>query len=470
MKRFVYFVVIFFIVLLFPKDISAIYDPISVDNNIYGLHVADPVDIQKAKYLVNSSEGDWGYVTLVIRENERNLERWQEVFNELRRKHLIPIIRIASKQNDIGWEKFDKSDVDDWVYFLNSLNWVIENRYVVIGNEPNHAKEWGGEINPEEYAQILKEFSVALKDASEDFFILPAGFDASASSSKITLSEEDYLLRMFQHDNSIFTHIDGWVSHSYPNPEFSGSEYGYGKGSIRTFEWELSFIKNLGEKKELPVFITETGWIHNKNEEDSEYYDPDELVSKYDYAFNSVWKKDPRIVAVTPFLLNYNELPFNSFSWIDLNSNKYPFYESVQNHQKVKGVPIQVVEGEILFSLTPKIIKRGDYFQGMMLVINTGQSIWGEGEYEVVIKNPDSTISNQKIISYLEPGDTTLIPVKSNEALETNFEGTAQLYNEGNPFSNVYTLNIEVVENTSLKLILSNILIYIMNMFGRSEF
>ena len=106
----------------------------------------------------------------------------------------------------------------------------------------------------------------------------------------------------------------------------------------------------------------------------------------------------------------------------------------------------------------------------MMLVINTGQSIWGEGEYEVVIKNPDSTISNQKVISYLEPGDTTLIPVKSNDALETNFEGTAQLYFEGNPFSNVYTLNIEVVENTSLKLILSNILIYVMNMFGRSEF
>lgn len=469
MKHFI-LATFFLLIFIFPKDTFAINSPTAVDNNIYGIHVADPVDIQRAKFLVNSKEGDWGYVTIVIRENERNLERWQEIFNELRRKHLIPIIRIASKQTDLGWEKFHKEDVDDWVYFLNSLNWVIENRYVIIGNEPNHAKEWGGEINPEEYTDVLKEFSAALKEASDDFYILPAGFDASAPNSKITLTEEDFLLRMYQQDNEIFSYVDGWTSHSYPNPEFSGSEYGYGKGSIRTYEWELAFIKNLGEKKELPVFITETGWIHSRNEENSDYYDPDELVTKYDHAFNNVWKKDSRISAVTPFLLNYNETPFNSFSWIDNDSNKYPFYDSVQNHQKVKGKPIQVVEGEILFSLTPKIIKKGDHFQGMMLVINTGQSIWGEGNYEVVIKNPDSTISNHKIVSYLEPGETTLIPVKSDNVLDTNFEGTAQIYLDGNPFSNVYTLSIEVVENTSLKLIFNNFMIFILNLFGRSEF
>ena len=36
---------------------------------------------------------------------------------------------------------------------------------MIIANEPNHSKEWGGQINPKEYASYLKLFSEKLKES-----------------------------------------------------------------------------------------------------------------------------------------------------------------------------------------------------------------------------------------------------------------------------------------------------------------
>src|SRR5258708_2534091 len=213
----------------------------------------------------------------------------------MRRLHLIPIIRIATAPiagNNNVWEKPSTDEIDGWVSFLNSLNWVIKNRYVSIGNETNHASEWGGEIDPKGYADYLKIFSQKLKNANEDFFIMPAGLDASANNSYSTMEESLYLSKMFEEDQSVFQYIDGLSSHSYPNPAFSGPGDAIGKGTVRTYDWELSYLKFLGLKKDLPVFITETGWIHNNNLST-------DIGPKIETAFKNVWEKDNRVVAVT---------------------------------------------------------------------------------------------------------------------------------------------------------------------------
>src|SRR3989304_9349563 len=224
-------VVLISIVLFFfsTQNINAVIDPLIVLNNKFGIHILDETDIEDAAWLVNSSGGDWGYVTFVIRSDERETTRWQKFFDILRKKRVIPIVRIASRQLNEGWEKPSIDEIDGWVNFLNSLNWITQNRYVVIGNEPNHKKEWGGEINPEEYAFYLKTFSEKLKRVNEDFFVLPAGFDASAPNGNGSISESEYLKRMLQSEPEIFNQIDGWASHSYPNPDFSGSEFGQGR-------------------------------------------------------------------------------------------------------------------------------------------------------------------------------------------------------------------------------------------------
>ena len=168
---------------------KAIVDPLTPDNNPFGIHILDESDLEDAAKLVNSSGGNWGYVTLVIRADERDSKRWQSAFNKMRELHLIPIVRIATKMSEDSWEKPNLDELDGWVSFLSELNWVTQNRYIIIGNEPNHAKEWGGEVKPDEYAKYLETFSKKLKEGSKDFFILPAGFDASAPNGKETMSD-----------------------------------------------------------------------------------------------------------------------------------------------------------------------------------------------------------------------------------------------------------------------------------------
>jgi hypothetical protein len=61
--------------MLFVPHVFAIdRGDISLPNNKFGIHLAVPSreDEQSAAKLVNSHGGSWGYVTLVIQDNDRN--------------------------------------------------------------------------------------------------------------------------------------------------------------------------------------------------------------------------------------------------------------------------------------------------------------------------------------------------------------------------------------------------------------
>lgn len=336
MQKFITILLILVFVFLsfLAKPALAVEDPLAVPNNRFGIHILDENDLWDAASLVNSSGGDWGYVTIVIQENDKDSTKWQRIFDRMGALHLIPIVRIAATPQRQIWQKLLPSDIDNWIFFLGNLSWPTKNRYVVIGNEPNHAKEWGGKVDPGEYALYLREISSRLKENSPDFFILPAGLDASATNSQITMDEAVFLSRMQETIPGVFDFVDGWTSHSYPNPGFSGSETAKGKGTIATFEWELSFLKSLGVTRDLPVFITETGWVKTQKPNNEE-----KISHQLTYAFANVWNK-PSIVAVTPFILNYPNYPFTGFSWKDRQGNFYQFFEAVRSLPKVKGEPV----------------------------------------------------------------------------------------------------------------------------------
>ena len=259
----IYFISLILAFFTFATPVQAIYNPTSVPNNEYGIHIVDTNNVADVIPLVNSTAGDWGYVTMVLSDAERDHDRWQNMFNQMRRLHLIPIVRLATHVENAVWVKPTKDRFYEIVQLLNSLNWPTENRYIILYNEPNHANEWGGDLNPEEYADDLVTFGTALKQANSDFFILPAGLDASAASDGAAMDEAEYLRRMIAAKPEILTRIDGWTSHSYPNPGFSGSPYAIGRGTLTTYQWELSYLSSLGLTKKLPVFITETGWQHS---------------------------------------------------------------------------------------------------------------------------------------------------------------------------------------------------------------
>lgn len=435
MKRLVFIFLILFLFFVTAKPCFAIYDPSSASNNRVGIHIGSETDLEDAKNLVNSSGGDWGYVTVVIREDERDIIRWQKTFDQMRRDHLIPIIRLATHDNGQGWEKFESSDIADWVFFLNSLNWVVKNRYVVIANEVNRTSEWGGEVNSSEYSNILCDFYSQLKSASDDFFVLPAGLDASAPNSKLYMSEEKYLKEMITSNPNVFSCMNGWNSHSYPNPNFSGSVDEWGRGTVRTYKWELEYLKSLGLNKNLPVFITETGWKHNGGDKKLKFISPDEAGIRLSSAFQNAWN-DPNIIAVTPFILNYPQEPFNNFSFKDKAGNFYTMYNSLRALTKVEGRPIQENRGEITYALYPKIAFAGNIIEGVVFVKNTGQSIW-----------TDAYLNGTKIDKAVEPGKSVWITVKiAIPATGGSVNGKFVITLDGKEISSNYNYEVTVLE------------------------
>ena len=371
------FAVLLLFLLSFHQHAFAVVNPLSVPNNTFGIHIIDEHDLTDAALLVNGTGGSWGYITIVVTEQDRDTGKWQRIFDRMRTLKLIPVVRIATKPDGDTWERPDETDVNEWVSFFNSLNWVVQNRYVILFNEPNHAKEWGGTIQPEEYAHVAKRFRDALKESSDDYFVLPAGFDLAAGNTKETMNASSYFDAMYEADNEIFTLFDGWTSHSYPNPAFSGPVYGNGKQSIRGFEWELQYLFRYGLSEQAPVFITETGWAHEQGQSvKPQYFNTAQIADFYEAAFTDVWTH-PSIVMVSPFILNYQGEPFDHFSWRKLGSDEfYDQYDRVKGLQKTAGMPLQINTFVLSTDRIPDTFMTNSFYLIPVVIKNTGQQIW----------------------------------------------------------------------------------------------
>lgn len=404
MKRFSLLLLSLF---LFVPVIHARYDPQYVENNKFGIHIVDINDLQEIPDLLNTSGGDWGYVTLVIRENERDVGKWQEVFNKMRRMHLIPVVRLATTVEGNSWRKPTATDINEWVNFLSQLNWVIENRYVILFNEPNHAKEWGNTLDPEGYATVAYEFARALKGYSDDYFILPAAMDVSAANDGASMDAAEYYKRVFGHKPELLNIIDGWNSHSYPNPAFSGSPHNSGRGTLRTYQWELSLLRSLGLQRDIPVFITETGWAHSQGKETQyQLMDPGQIAGYVSLASRGAWT-DSRIIAITPFLYSYQDIPFDHFSWKKLGgSGFYEQYYAYQAIPKTAGKPHQHVRFDVLQKLLPETLVSLSTYTLTGKLRNTGQSIF-KNAYLILemngVENAWPTVYEK--VTELEPGE-----------------------------------------------------------------
>ncbi len=312
----------------------AIEDPLATTNNKFGIHILFVYELPQAAQLVNSNGGDWGYVTIPIQAGDRDLLKWQTFMDDCKKYHVIPIIRLATEGdyfNTKVWRKPNEADILDFANFLNSLNWPTKNHYIIIFNEVNRSDEWGGFANPAEYAQLLSYAVTVFKSETTDFFLISSGLDnASANVLGMSFDSFDYLRLMNIAVPGIFNQIDGLGSHSYPNPGFAKPPSHQDRQSIATFLYEKRLAESVSQKQ-LPIFITETGW--------SQQVIPQTLAARYlQEAFTTVWN-NPSVVAITPFLLNSGAGPFVQFSFTDSAGQPNEQYKVVQSIAKVKGFP-----------------------------------------------------------------------------------------------------------------------------------
>jgi len=266
--------------------------------------------------------------------------------NNCKKYHVIPILRLATEgdlTDTTVWRKPQLTDIIDFASFLSSLTWPTQNRYVIIFNEVNRADEWGGDVNPAEYAHILSFAVTVFKSKSPDYFILSSGFDNAAPNQGTKfMNEYDYMQQMNTAVPAIFNQIDGLASHSYPNPGFSQAPNADSMMGVASFKHERDLAQQLTGKT-LPVFITETGWSADTltDVQKNQYYQN---------TLSTIWN-DPGIVAITPFILEARGGAFQKFSFLSSTGSATQQYQMLINLAKIKGtpsLPVKVLAAQIV--------------------------------------------------------------------------------------------------------------------------
>ncbi len=432
-------------------------------NNKFGMHVAVPEEneLRQVAELVNSSGGDWGYVTMVMQEDDLDYQKWQDIFNRMRELHLIPIIRLATQPQEGGyWRRPDEEDINKWIQFLDSLHWVIKDRYIVLFNEPNHGIEWGGEVDSQGYAQTVEIFSRELKAKNEDFFVMMAGLDAAAPSQLPKYEDEYQFLRQMHLGvegglPALFKNLDGWASHSYPNYGFVGSPHASGRNSIMNYQWELEVLREFGVNKSLPVFIKETGWPHSEGLfKQINFFSPEDVAENFRIYFQRVLP-DQRVKAITPFIFNYQREEFSHFSWRKPNSDQfYPQYQVVYEIEKIAGNPEQKEKLGIKSSLPSKLIHNSTY-RLFIDVFNLGQPIWDiDDGYQLKligdgVENFEYFFSDFKNLPPFS-SQKIVLSIKTGEEVK-NYDLGIKVFKNGEPVSNSIDWPVEVRPNIDLE-------------------
>ncbi len=359
--------------------------------NIYGLHLTQTEDIQKVAPIINSSGGDWGWLTITIRLDQLDHNQWQDFFNQCRRLHLIPLVRLATKLEGSNWLKPTEQNIIDYSAFFDSLNWPTDQKHIILFNEVNRGDEWGQDPNPQEYTNISVFASQYFKKLDPNFIILTAGLDLAAPHTPPNYFGADFFYQEILKNNpDFFNFIDGISSHSYPNHGFVGKPTDTGRHSIKGYQWELDYLKSLGVSKILPVFITETGWPHREGvTPNSNFYTTNTSADFLVKAYN-IWQQDDRIMAVTPFIFNYPYEPFDHFSWLDNQEKLFPAYNQFIDLPKEKNIPVQINDFDIKNINFPIIIFPDHLYKAKLNLKNTGQAIWAKDE-TVFCLDPQST-------------------------------------------------------------------------------
>ena len=321
-----------------------------IPNNIVGLNVArlhQPLYIWAASDLVNANGGDWGYLTVVWTMQDReapmaeyNLQLFLDRCFEF---HVQPIVRVATKfeakreptvpgqpvvkPNPQGaegtWMRPDWDEPQKWRDFFERGRWPTRHAWIIVGNEPNLGREWGGEVDATGYARYLDHFLDVFADAPR-FDVVSGALDISNTTALPVMQDAlEFLDAMGEAVPGLFARLPAWASNPYSVPGQGPSA----RYTHRAYEAELDRIG-----REMPVLITEAGHLQTGDEQ--------EIARFYAEAFRD-WMADPKVVAATPLFWHPDR---NDFWMFELDKRgafvrKSPTYELLRRLPRVAGSP-----------------------------------------------------------------------------------------------------------------------------------
>lgn len=299
--------------------------------------------------------GPGGYAVQLVRSNDLRPGSWQRLFDLLHRARLVPVVRLATyKDSNNDWWTAPTPDPDGLSYrgeadryrrFFDAIEWRTDTVLVTVANEVNRADEWSGAPNPAAYARFLRDVTDALRRVrSVKVLVLNGALDAYAPSATFattfSIDAERFMEGMIAEVPDVFERLDGWATHAYPLGPFGehpGRQMfkiddvrpnaterrepppGVPNRGVNGYEWELWKLRELGVRKTLPVYVTETGWRHARsqvpNSRDAAHatVEDERFAELVQLAFDgppqgraegwTPWNQDPRVRAVALFAL-----------------------------------------------------------------------------------------------------------------------------------------------------------------------
>ncbi len=276
-----------------------------------GVHVLRPEEIADVvREFAPYREADQPlYVTIPFTLDDcQRTESWQQAFLLAGQNNVVPLVRLATRFNstDQAWQVPTRRDIVDLANALGQLSWPQNEKHVIVFNEPNHAAEWGGRLDPHEFARVTNFALNWFVTENSRYILLPAALDLAATDTPTTKEALAYWREVLGSKPEILDQLSAWNSHSYPNPGFVSSPERRGQNSLRGFEYELAFLKNYSDRQ-WEVYVTETGW-------DSTPRLQTRLKQYYLTAAKQIWNS-PSVKAVTPFVFAGSPGPFAGFSF-----------------------------------------------------------------------------------------------------------------------------------------------------------
>jgi hypothetical protein len=230
-----------------------------------------------------------------------------------------PIVRVATRFDvDTGvWDRPNDQDPARWRARFEQVTFPNRTVWIVPANEPNLGREWGGTVDVPSFVSYMNTFMAVFAD-SDRFEVVNAPLNLSNPHQLPKMQDAfDFLAEMMALDGSIFERLPAWATNSYKVD-------GFGEGvrfTHRGYELELEVIG-----REMPVIITETGWLNRRSDED--------IARVYIQAYND-WQADYRVIAATPLIWD----PDVDDHWMFTLDNKGEVATSNGAYQALRGLP-----------------------------------------------------------------------------------------------------------------------------------
>jgi len=302
-------------------------------------------------WLVGRIQFQWVKQTFAWRDIERSRGdyKWQQadqVVAAAEAHHLFILARLSSEPKWSRAQRYsgdvrsgppdDDQDFENFCYTVASRYRGRSIKAYQVWNEPNLAREWGGQPpDPAAYTQLLAACSKGIRRGDPHALVISAGLAPTGTDLPVAMPDDAFFKRMYEAGADQYFDMLGVNAPGYAAPPQTSPDEmalhpewgGYRWAAFRHVEDIRQIMVDYG-KEDKQIAITEMGWTLDKVHPDynwfavSEHQQAEYLAGAYWWA-RLHWQ--PWIgIMTTIYLADPAWTPDNEEYWWALNVPSYP--------------------------------------------------------------------------------------------------------------------------------------------------